>query len=47
MGFAFSADGNTALAGNHGEGTVPRIDLEIATVLTSPAGKVVETAAYL
>jgi len=47
MGFAFSADGKTALVGNHGEGTVSRIDLESATVLgTFPVGKGVETLAY-
>ncbi len=47
MGFAFSADGKTALVGNHGEGTVSRIDLESATVVnTFPAGKGVETLAY-
>jgi DNA-binding beta-propeller fold protein YncE len=47
MGFAFSADGKTALVGNHGEGTVSRIDLETATVVkTFPAGKGVETLAY-
>jgi DNA-binding beta-propeller fold protein YncE len=47
MGFAFSADGKTALVGNHGEGTISRIDLETATVVkTFPAGKGVETLAY-
>jgi DNA-binding beta-propeller fold protein YncE len=47
MGFAFSADGKTALVGNHGEGTVSRIDLETASVVkTFPAGKGVETLAY-
>ena len=47
MGFAFSADGKTALVGNHGQGTVSRIDLETATVVsTFPAGKGVETLAY-
>jgi DNA-binding beta-propeller fold protein YncE len=47
MGFAFSADGRTALVGNHGEGTVSRIDLENATVInTFAAGKGVETLAY-
>jgi len=47
MGFAFSADGKTALVGNHGQGTVSRIDLETATVTnTFPAGKGVETLAY-
>jgi DNA-binding beta-propeller fold protein YncE len=47
MGFAFSADGRTALVGNHGEGTVSRIDLEAGTVVkTFPAGQGVETLAY-
>jgi len=47
MGFAFSADGKTALVGNHGEGTASLIDLQTATVLkTFPAGKGVETLAY-
>jgi DNA-binding beta-propeller fold protein YncE len=47
MGFAFSSDGNTALVGNHGQGTVSRIDLDTATVVnTFPAGKGVETLAY-
>jgi DNA-binding beta-propeller fold protein YncE len=47
MGFAFSADGRTALVGNHGEGTVTQIDLESATVIkTFPVGKGVETLAY-
>jgi DNA-binding beta-propeller fold protein YncE len=47
MGFAFAADGKTALVGNHREGTVSRIDLETATVInTFPAGKGVETLAY-
>jgi DNA-binding beta-propeller fold protein YncE len=47
MGFAFAADGQTALVGNHGEGTVSRINLETATVVkTFPAGKGVETLAY-
>lgn len=47
MGFAFAPDGKTALVGNHGEGTISRIDLEAATVInTFPAGKGVETLAY-
>jgi YVTN family beta-propeller protein len=47
MGFAFAPDGKTVLVGNHGEGTVTRIDLETATVVnTFPAGKGVETLAY-
>ncbi len=47
MGFAFTADGKTALVGNHGEGTVTRFDLDTATVVkTFPAGRGVETLAY-
>ena len=47
MGFAFAADGKTALVGNHGEGTVTRFDLDTGTVLgTFRAGKGVETLAY-
>jgi DNA-binding beta-propeller fold protein YncE len=47
MGIAFSPDGKTALVGNHGEGTVSRIDLEKATLIeTFPAGKGVESLAY-
>lgn len=47
MGFAFAADGKTALVGNHGQGTVTRFDLATATVInTFPAGKGVETLAY-
>jgi len=47
MGIAFSADGRTALVGNHGEGTVSRIDLKTAMVTdTFPAGKGVESLAY-
>lgn len=47
MGFAFAADGKTALVGNHGEGTVTRFDLATATIInTFPAGKGVETLAY-
>ena len=47
MGFAFSADGKSALVGNHGQGTVSRINLETATLTnTFPAGKGVETLAY-
>jgi DNA-binding beta-propeller fold protein YncE len=47
MGFAFSADGKTALVGNHGQGTVSRIDLQTATVIkTFTAGQGVETLAY-
>jgi DNA-binding beta-propeller fold protein YncE len=47
MGFAFSADGNTVLVGNHGEGTVTRIDLATGKVVnTFEAGQGVETLAY-
>lgn len=47
MGFAFNVDGKTALVGNHGQGTVSRIDLDEATVIeTFPAGEGVETLAY-
>lgn len=47
MGFAFSADGRSALVGNHGQGTVSRIDLATGRVTqTFPAGKGVETLAY-
>jgi DNA-binding beta-propeller fold protein YncE len=47
MGIAFSADGKTALVGNHGEGTVSRIDLGKAELIdTFPAGKGVESLAY-
>lgn len=47
MGFAFSADGTTALTGNHGQGTVSRIDLATGRITqTFAAGKGVETLAY-
>lgn len=47
MGVAFSADGRTALVGNHNQGTVSRIDLRRGAVLdTFPAGKGVETLTY-
>lgn len=47
MGFAFSADGLSALTGNHGEGTVSRIDLATGRITaTFAAGKGVETLAY-
>lgn len=47
MGFAFSADGRSALTGNHGQGTVSRIDLAGGHITdTFPAGKGVETLAY-
>jgi DNA-binding beta-propeller fold protein YncE len=47
MGFAFSADGRSALTGNHGQGTVSRIDLATARITdTFAAGRGVETLAY-
>jgi DNA-binding beta-propeller fold protein YncE len=47
MGFAFSADGQSALTGNHGQGTVSRIDLGAGRITdTFAAGKGVETLAY-
>jgi DNA-binding beta-propeller fold protein YncE len=47
MGFAFSADGRSALTGNHGEGTVSRFDLTTGRITeTFAAGKGVETLAY-
>jgi DNA-binding beta-propeller fold protein YncE len=46
MGFAFSADGKTALAANHGDGTVSVIDLEKVTVSTFQAGTGIETLTY-
>jgi YVTN family beta-propeller protein len=47
MGFAFSADGNTVLAANHGDGTVSVIDLKKAQVIdTFRAGTGIETLTY-
>ena len=47
MGFAFSADGRSALTGNHGQGTVSHIDLATGRITdTFAAGKGVETLAY-
>lgn len=47
MGFAFSADGNTAIVGNHDDGTVSVIDLERAQVVkTVAAGEGVETLTF-
>ena len=47
MGFAFSADGKSALTGNHGQGTASRIDLATGRITdTFAAGKGVETLAY-
>jgi len=47
MGFAFSSDGQNAVTGNHGQGTVSRIDLAAGRITdTFAAGKGVETLAY-
>jgi DNA-binding beta-propeller fold protein YncE len=47
MGFAFSADGKTALVANHGDGTVSVVGLEKAEVVRSfKAGTGIETLAY-
>jgi YVTN family beta-propeller protein len=47
MGFAFSADGKTALVANHGDGTVSVVDLQKAQVVRSfKAGTGIETLAY-
>ena len=47
MGFAFSADGKTALAANHGDGTVSVIDLQKGEAVgTFKAGTGIETLAY-
>jgi len=47
MGFAISADGNTALVANHGDGTVSVVDLkEPRVVKTFTAGTGIETLAY-
>jgi YVTN family beta-propeller protein len=47
MGIAFSADGNTALVANHGDGTVSAIDIATATVTkTFKAGTGIETLTY-
>jgi YVTN family beta-propeller protein len=47
MGFAFSADGATMLAANHGEGTVSVVDLRTRRVTGSfKAGTGVETLTY-
>lgn len=47
MGFAFAPDGETALVGNHDDGTVSVIDLATARVTkTVPAGTGVETLTY-
>ena len=47
MGFAFAADGNTAIVGNHDDGTMSVIDLTRAVVTrTVPAGEGVETLTF-
>jgi DNA-binding beta-propeller fold protein YncE len=47
MGFAFSADGKTAVVGNHSDGTASVIDLASGTITkTFPAGKGVETLEF-
>src|SRR5688572_23832647 len=47
MGFAFSADGKTALSANHGDGTVSVIDLEKGQVVQKfQAGTGIETLTY-
>jgi YVTN family beta-propeller protein len=47
MGFAFSADGKTALSANHGDGTVTVIDLDKGeAVSTFQAGTGIETLTY-
>lgn len=47
MGFAFSADGRTALVANHGDGTVTVVDLDTRqAVRTFKAGTGIETLAY-
>jgi YVTN family beta-propeller protein len=47
MGFAFTADGKTALVANHGDGSVSVIDLEKAQVVSNfHAGTGIETLAY-
>lgn len=47
MGIGFSADGNTALVANHGDGTVSVLDLPTARVTrTFKAGTGIETLGY-
>lgn len=47
MGFAFSADGRSAITGNHGQGTATRFDLATGRITdTFAAGKGVEALAY-
>jgi len=47
MGFAFSADGKTALVANHGDGTVSVIDLQKMEVVNNfHAGTGIETLSY-
>ena len=47
MGIGFSANGNTALIANHGDGTVSVLDIATATVTkTFKAGTGIETLTY-
>jgi DNA-binding beta-propeller fold protein YncE len=47
MGFAFSADGKTALVANHGDGSVSVIDLQKMDVVNNfHAGTGIETLSY-
>jgi DNA-binding beta-propeller fold protein YncE len=47
MGFAFSADGKTALSANHGDGTVTVIDLDKGEAVSKfQAGTGIETLTY-
>ena len=47
MGFAFSADGKTALVANHGDGSVSVIDLQKMEVVNNfHAGTGIETLSY-
>ena len=47
MGFAFSADGKTALVSNHGDGSVSIVDLKAMEVRGNfHAGTGIETLAY-
>jgi YVTN family beta-propeller protein len=47
MGFAVSADGNTLLVANHGDGTVSVVDLKTGKITSSfKGGTGIETLAY-
>ncbi len=47
MGFGFSADGNTVLVANHGDGTVSVLDLKKGQIVnTFQAGTAIETLTY-